>query len=120
MLPEAETIIFEQPIIKHKNPKRKIAPLQSFNAKKFMKNAGNSYDVQFIKQVPIYPRDRLARRTKEAQSNDAGFLKTLQETKNIFENLKTDPKSTLFSEDKINNKVIKKLKNSRMLETSSC
>ena len=48
-------------------------------------------------------------------------MKALQETKNIFENLKTHPKSVLFSEDKISNKLLKKLKlNRRMLEASSC
>ena len=35
-------------------------------------------------------------------------IKTLQETKNTFENLRTDPKSVLFSEDEINNKLFKK------------
>ena len=39
-------------------------------------------------------------------------IKALQETKNIFENLKADPKSVLFSKDKINNKLSKKLKKS--------
>ena len=32
-----------------------------------MKNAVDSYEVQFIKQVPLHPRDRLARATKNAQ-----------------------------------------------------
>ena len=36
--------------------------------------------------------------------------KTLQETKNVFENLKTDPKSGLFSKEKINKRLFKKLK----------
>ena len=39
-------------------------------------------------------------------------IKTLQKTKIIFEKLKTDPKSILFSEDKINVKLLKKLKKS--------
>ena len=39
-------------------------------------------------------------------------IKTLQETKNLFENLKTDFKSVLFSEEKLNNKLLKKFKNS--------
>ena len=39
-------------------------------------------------------------------------IKTLQKTKNIFEKLKTDPKSILFSEDKIDVKLLKKLKKS--------
>ena len=34
-------------------------------------------------------------------------IKTLQETKNIFENLKTDLKSVLFSEEKLNNELLK-------------
>ena len=34
-------------------------------------------------------------------------IKTLQETKNIFENLKTDLKSVLFSEEKLNNGLLK-------------
>ena len=29
-----------------------------------MKNVGDSYDVQFIKQAPIHPRDRSRRKTK--------------------------------------------------------
>ena len=37
-------------------------------------------------------------------------LKTFQETKNIFENLKTDTKSILSSEDKIDKRPLKKLK----------
>ena len=37
--------------------------------------------------------------------------KTLEETKNVFENLKTDSKSVLFSEEKINIGLFKKLKN---------
>ena len=39
-----------------------------------MTNVGGSY-VQFIKQVPVHPRDRLARATKKAQSNDVQFVK---------------------------------------------
>ena len=35
-----------------------------------MKNVGDSYDVQFIKQVPMHPRDRLARATKNGQRDD--------------------------------------------------
>ena len=35
-------------------------------------------------------------------------INTLQETKNIFENLKTDVQSVLFSEEKLNNKLLKK------------
>ena len=35
-----------------------------------MKNLGDSYDVQFIKQVPMHPRERLARTTKNAQKDD--------------------------------------------------
>ena len=34
--------------------------------------------------------------------------KTLQETKNIFENLKADFKSALFSEENLNNILLKK------------
>ena len=41
-----------------------------------MKNVGDSYDVQFIKQVPMHPRDRLARVTKNAQGDyDVKFIK---------------------------------------------
>ena len=43
--------------------------------KRFLKNVGDSYDVQFIKQVPVHPRDRLARATKSAESNDVEFIK---------------------------------------------
>ena len=35
--------------------------------------------------------------------------KILQEAKNIFEKLKTDPKSVLFSEEKIDKRLLKKL-----------
>ena len=44
-----------------------------------MKNVGDSYDVQFIKQVPMHPRDRLARATKNAQRDDDNieFIKQL-------------------------------------------
>ena len=37
----------------------------------------------------------------------------LQETRNVFEKLKTDEKSVLFSEEKLNIKLFKKLKKSR-------
>ena len=37
-------------------------------------------------------------------------LKTLQETKNIFENLKADIKSILFSGEKTDKRLLKKLK----------
>ena len=39
-----------------------------------MTNVGGSY-VQFIKQVPVHPRDRLARATKKSQSTDVQFVK---------------------------------------------
>ena len=39
-------------------------------------------------------------------------MKALQKTKKIFQNLKTDPKSVLFSEDKINKNLLKKLEKS--------
>ena len=66
----AETIIYEEPIIKRRSPKKKSDPMQRFDTKTFMKNVGDSYDVQFIKLVPRHPRDRLARVTKNAQGDD--------------------------------------------------
>ena len=36
--------------------------------------------------------------------------KLLQKAKNIFKNLNTDPNSVLFSDEKIDNRLIKKLK----------
>ena len=39
-------------------------------------------------------------------------IKALQETKNIIENLKTTLKSMLLSDNKISNKLLKKLKKS--------
>ena len=44
--------------------------MQRFDTKKFMENVGDSYDVQFIKQVPMHPRHWLARITKNAQDDD--------------------------------------------------
>ena len=44
--------------------------MQRFDTKKFMENVGDSYDVQFIKQVPMHPKDWLARITKNAQDDD--------------------------------------------------
>ena len=38
--------------------------------------------------------------------------KTLQEAKNIFEKLKIEPKNVLFSEEKIDKRLLKKLKKS--------
>ena len=52
---DAETIIFEEAIIKRRNPKRKGDPMQRFDTKKFIKNVGDCYHVQFIKQVPVPP-----------------------------------------------------------------
>ena len=75
MSSDAETIIYEEPVIRRRNPKRESAPLQHFDAKKFMKNVGDSYDVQFIKQILVHPKDRLARATKKAQCNDFEFVK---------------------------------------------
>ena len=46
--------------------------------------------------------------------------KTLQEAKNILENLKGDTKSILFSVEKLNMGVLKKLKNQAILRTSCC
>ena len=67
---DAETMIYEEPIIKRRNPQRKGNPMQCFDTKRFMKNVGDSYDFQFIKQVPMHPRDRLARATKNGQRDD--------------------------------------------------
>ena len=35
-----------------------------------MKNVGDSYDFQFIKQVSMHPRNSLARATKDQQRDD--------------------------------------------------
>ena len=67
---DAETMIYEEPIIKRRNPQRKGNPMQCFDTKRFMTNVGDSYDFQFIKQVPMHPRDRLARATKNGQRDD--------------------------------------------------
>ena len=40
--------------------------------------------------------------------------KTLQEAKTIFENLKTDTKCVLFSEEKLNTRLLKKTKKIRL------
>ena len=40
-----------------------------------MKNVGDNYDVQFIKQVSVHHGDRLARTTKKTQSDDFEFAK---------------------------------------------
>ena len=37
--------------------------------------------------------------------------KVLKEARTIFNSLKTDPNSALFSEEKIDNRLLKKLKN---------
>ena len=67
---DAETIIFEEAIIKRRNPKRKGDPMQRFDTKKITKNVGDSYNAQFIKQVRMHPRDRLVRATKNTQRDD--------------------------------------------------
>ena len=67
---DAETIIYEEPIIKHRTSKRTGDPMQHLDTKKIMKNVDDSYDVQFIKQVPMHPRNSLARVTKNAQRDD--------------------------------------------------
>ena len=46
--------------------------------------------------------------------------KTLQEAKNIFEKLKTDPKSLLFSEEKIDKRMLKKVENRLTVGTICC
>ena len=72
---DAATIIYEEPIIKRRNPKRKSDLLQRFDTERFVKNVGDSYDVQCIKQVPMHPRDRLARATKNARSDGVELIK---------------------------------------------
>ena len=42
--------------------------------------------------------------------------KVLKEAKTIFNSLKTDPSSVSFSEEKIDNKLLKKLKQSKYLK----
>ena len=44
---DTETIIYEEPIIKRRNSKRKDDHMQLLDTKKFMKNVGDSYHVQF-------------------------------------------------------------------------
>ena len=44
--------------------------------------------------------------------------KLTQKTRNIFTNLKTDPNSILFSEEKINERLFKKLKKSKYVKDS--
>ena len=51
---------------------------------------------------------------------DGKKTKTLQEAKNIFEKLKTDPKSVLFSEETIEKKLLRKLKKRLMVRTIYC
>ena len=46
--------------------------------------------------------------------------KTLQEAKNIFEKLETDPKSLLFSEEKIDKRMLKKVENRLTVGTICC
>ena len=46
--------------------------------------------------------------------------KTLQEAKNIFEKLKTDPKSILFFEEKIDKRMLKKVENRLTVGTICC
>lgn len=40
-----------------------------------MENVDDSYDVQFVKQVLVHPRDRLAQATKKAHSDNGEFVK---------------------------------------------
>ena len=42
--------------------------------------------------------------------------KVLKEERTIFNSLKTDPNSVLFSEEKIDNRLLKKLKKSKYLK----
>ena len=51
---------------------------------------------------------------------DGKKTKTLQEAKNIFEKLKTDPKSVLFSEETIEKQLLRKLKKRLMVRTIYC
>ena len=46
--------------------------------------------------------------------------KLLQKAKNISSGLKTDPNSVLFSEERIDSRLLKNLKNQGMLKTLSC
>ena len=51
---------------------------------------------------------------------DGKKTKTLQEAKNIFEKLKTDPKSVLFSEETIEKQLLRKLKKHLKVRTIYC
>ena len=66
LLSDAESTIYKEPIIKRRNPKRKSAPLQRSRDRlaRATKKA-QSNDVEFTKQVPAHPRDRLTRATKK-------------------------------------------------------
>ena len=46
--------------------------------------------------------------------------KLLQKAKNIFSGLKSDPNSVLFSEERIDSRLLKNLKNQGLLKTLSC
>ena len=45
-----------------------------------------------------------------------GEKKVLQKAKNIFKNLKTDPNTVQFSEEKIDNRVVKNLKKNQDMQ----
>ena len=45
-----------------------------------------------------------------------GEKKVLQKVKNIFKNLKTDPNSVQFSEEKIDNRIVKNLKKNQDMQ----
>ena len=65
LLSDAESTIYKEPIIKRRNPKRKSAPLQRSRDRlaRATKKA-QSNDVEFTKQIPLHPRDKLRRKTK--------------------------------------------------------
>ena len=46
-----------------------------------------------------------------------GEKKVLQKAKNIFKNLKTDPNSVQFSEEKIDNRLVKNQKKKKKIKT---
>ena len=78
--------------------------MQCFDIKKIMKNLGDSYNLQFIKQVPMHPRGRLVRATKNSQGDDDVKFTKKQTPAHPTDRLKRKKKTLKHPRDKMREK----------------
>ena len=81
--------------------------MQCFDRKKIFKNLGVSYNVQFIKQVPMHPRGRLVRATKNSQGDDDVKFTKKQTPAHPTDRLRRKKKTLKHPRDRMREKELK-------------